>query len=86
MKNKLIFETNCIFLTKLRVYKNMVEIRKYFGLSVRTVPIKNISAVDKSILGNITIRTSGGEDFEACPWSVKNRTGLYKVLTKEISK
>lgn len=86
MKNKLIFETNCVISNKLRVYQNKLEIRGAFGISGTVIPFKNINAVDKNIMGEVIVRTSGGEDFKIVPWKFEDRIRLYKLLSKEISK
>lgn len=78
----ILFQCWCVFFTRLRIYKDKVEIAKFFGISVITIPVQKIASVNNSIMG-ITLETTGGGKTELVqPWSSEKRKEAIKIVLK----
>lgn len=85
MTDELIFSCWCIFFSKLKIYKNRVEIGRFFGLATTTIPIQKIASVHKGISGMIRIETTGGGRVDQIsPWSSKKRQEVVNIILKLI--
>ena len=78
--NQLLMEVKCIYFTRCRVYNDRIEIKPLVG--EHTIPKTKVNAIHKNMVGQITIKTVGGEDYLVSSWDNKKGTELYELLKK----
>ena len=80
MESKPIFECWCVFVTKLLIYQDRVEIRKAFGLSTINIPISKIASVGKGLTGVTIETTGGGKTDSVAPWNADKRQKAVDII------
>lgn len=84
MDDKPLFTCWCVYFTKLRIYKNRVEIGQCFGISVTTIPIQKIASVSNSLIGIKIETTGGGKTEHIGPWDSNKKKEIVELILKLI--
>jgi hypothetical protein len=76
----LIFECWCIFLTKLKIYENKIVVSSITG--TKTIPMRQIALVKRSITGKVTFETTGGDkSVQIAPWASGKRQQVVDIVS-----
>ncbi len=82
MNDELIFSCWCIFFSKLKIYRNRVEIGRFFGISSTTIPMQKVASVHKGFTGISIETTGGGQVHQIQPWNTKYRQQAVSEILK----
>lgn len=86
MNDKPVYQCWGVYLTKLVIYENRIEIKRALGLSTQTIPMNKVASVSNTFMG-IVFETSGGSKHQRLqPWDAKKKTEIVDIVLKLIDK
>lgn len=85
MSDNPMFECWCAMFTKLKIYKDRIEVKSMLGLNTLSIPISKIASVNNGFTG-IKFETTGGVKTEPVqPYDSKKKAEAVKLILKLIS-
>lgn len=86
MNEKPLFECWCVYLSKIVIFKDRVEIKKTLGLTTQTIPMSKIASVNNTFLGIVFETSGGGKPDKLQPWDAKKKKDIVDLVFKLINK